>query len=245
MSIDLVKAYWDLVKDAEDYFTSGYRRVEPEPDFSLIQKSLAGERSGKAVSSAVSGDNLSLIHKEVSVCRRCPLSQGRNNTVPGEGSGEPLVLIIGEGPGADEDRTGRPFVGRAGHYLDKWLSAINLSRETNCFIGNIVKCRPPGNRDPLPIEIEACLPYLKRQIKALNPKVILALGRVSAQILLGRSDGIGRLRGKFHDFEGIPLLATYHPSAVLRSQESLRPPVWEDLKMLKGFLDNLAACEDL
>lgn len=176
---------------------------------------------------------------EVSECRKCGLAEGRTKTVPGEGVVNPLVLIIGEGPGAEEDKTGEPFVGRAGKYLDKWLEAIGLSRTTNCFIGNIVKCRPPGNRDPKPEEMEACFPYLLRQIKILKPKAILTVGRISSQVLTGREEGIGKLRGETYSFQGIPLIPTYHPSGVLRSQATLRAPVWEDLKRLKNLLEAL------
>jgi uracil-DNA glycosylase family 4 len=155
--------------------------------------------------------------------------------VPGEGTSRPRVLVVGEGPGFEEDRSGRPFVGPAGRYLDKWLQAIGLDRGTNCFIANIVKCRPPGNRDPLPEESAACLPYLQRQIALLQPRAILTVGRISTQILVGRSVGIGELRGQRYTYRGIPLVATYHPSAVLRNQ-SLRKPVWEDLKLLRSVL---------
>jgi DNA polymerase len=143
-------------------------------------------------------------------------------------------MVIGEAPGLDEDRTGRPFVGRAGQYLDRWLQAINLDRQSNCFIANIVKCRPPGNRDPLPEESADCLPYLKRQIEILQPKAILAVGRISTQILCERTEGIGKLRGMDLEFLGIPLVATYHPSAVLRNSD-LRAAVWQDLKRLRAL----------
>ncbi|MDR2404721.1 MAG: uracil-DNA glycosylase [Spirochaetaceae bacterium] len=182
---------------------------------------------------------------EVEHCTACPLAGGRTRGVPGEGVPEPLVLVVGEGPGADEDATGRPFVGKAGQLLDRILSGIGLSRDRNCFIANVVKCRPPGNRDPLPMEITACLPFLERQIDLLKPLVILALGRVSANILLGDDRGIGKLRGYFTGYRprnavspAIPLLATYHPSALLRD-ETLKRPVWEDMKLLMGKLEDL------
>lgn len=146
-------------------------------------------------------------------------------------------MIIGEGPGADEDRTGRPFVGPAGQYLDKWLSAIGLDRNTNCFIGNIVKCRPPGNRDPEPAESLACRSYLDRQIALLKPKAILTVGRISSQLLIGSSEGIGRLRGNTYAYRGIPLIPTYHPSGVLRNPD-YRGAVWEDLRRLQALLDS-------
>jgi DNA polymerase len=150
-------------------------------------------------------------------------------------------MVIGEGPGADEDAAGRPFVGRAGKLLDDMLASrgqIGLYRDKNCFIANVVKCRPPENRDPLPEETAACAPFLARQIALLKPLLILAVGRISAQTLLKTGEGIGKLRGRFYDYEGVPLLPTYHPSALLRSPE-LKRPVWEDLKKLRTKLTEL------
>jgi DNA polymerase len=148
-------------------------------------------------------------------------------------------MVIGEGPGSEEDKSGMPFVGPAGQLLDKMLMAIGLSRETNCFIGNIVKCRPPMNRDPAPDEQSSCMPYLDRQIEILKPKAFLAVGRIPAQALLGVKDGIGKLRGRRYEYKGIPLVATYHPSALLRD-ENYKRPAWEDLKLLRSILDGLA-----
>ncbi len=161
----------------------------------------------------------------------------RTTAVPGEGALDPPVLFVGEGPGADEDRTGRPFVGAAGQYLDSWLKAIELPRQ-QCFIANCVKCRPPQNREPHPDEIGACLPYLERQIALLRPRLICCLGRIAAQTLLGTTASLGQLRGRVHQRGGIPVVVTYHPSAVLRDKATLRKPVWEDLKLLKGLLDH-------
>ena len=141
------------------------------------------------------------------------------------------MLFIGEGPGEEEDKTGRPFVGAAGKYLDKWIPAIGLQRE-QCFIANVVKCRPPRNREPHPEEISACLPFLMRQIQLIQPKTICCLGRIAAHALLQTTASLGSLRGRVHALLGIPLVVTYHPSAVLRDT-SLRKPVWDDLKLLK------------
>lgn len=185
-------------------------------------------------------DSLEKIAQEISQCRRCQLALGRTTTVPGEGVPQPIVMVIGEGPGADEDRTGRPFVGRAGQLLDKMLAAINLNRETNCFIANVVKCRPPNNRDPLPGEVTACRSYLERQIRLLKPRAILTVGRISAQTLLETTEGISHLRGRQHTYRGIPLFATYHPSALLRNEE-LKRPAWEDLKLLRSYLTTIGA----
>jgi len=206
-------------------------------------------------SSEISGDSLDAVAAEIRACKSCGLAPTRTNVVPGEGIERPLVMVIGEGPGADEDRTGRPFVGRAGQLLDRMLNSIGLSRNKNCFIANIVKCRPPGNRPPAPEEIAACFPYLLRQIALLRPRIILCAGGTAAQTLLRTSMGINALRGAFGEFrmnkteglnlEGndvnieetiIPVLCTFHPSFLLRD-ESRKRPAWEDLKLLKARLD--------
>ncbi|AIW88435.1 MULTISPECIES: uracil-DNA glycosylase family protein [unclassified Treponema] len=185
------------------------------------------------------------IYAAVAQCSACVLGQTRTHPVAGEGPEELSrltnsveVMVIGEGPGADEDRQGRPFVGRAGQLLDKMLEAIQLSRKTNCYITNVVKCRPPQNRDPAPEERSCCAAFLDAQIRLLRPKMILVMGRIAAQHLLQTSDGIGKLRGRFFDYQGIPLMPTYHPSALLRD-ESLKRPAWEDLKRFRARLHEL------
>lgn len=175
------------------------------------------------------------IAKNISECKRCNLAQTRLSTVPGEGVSNPFVLVIGEGPGEEEDKTGRPFVGKAGQLLDKMLSAIQLSRKANCFIANIVKCRPPKNRTPFPEEAESCLNFLKAQIILLKPKMLLLLGRTAVQNVLKTDEGIKSLRGKLLTYNQIPLVATYHPSALLRD-EALKRPAWEDLKLFRAKL---------
>lgn len=194
-----------------------------------------------AASAPSGGATIGSIAQKIASCARCPLSQTRKNVVPGEGVEKPLVLVVGEGPGADEDEQGRPFVGKAGQLLDKMLGAINLSRGKNCFIANIVKCRPPMNRDPAPQEAQACRSFLDAQIHVLKPKMIFAMGRVALQNLLDTSIGINKMRGKFVDFNGIPFMATFHPSALLRD-ESLKRPAWEDLKAFRQKL--LELCPD-
>jgi DNA polymerase len=188
-----------------------------------------------------SGDSLEMVAADVRGCTACKLSATRTNAVPGEGAQRPLVMVIGEGPGADEDATGRPFVGRAGQLLDKMLASIGLYRESNCYIANVIKCRPPGNRDPQPDETAACASFLQRQIQLLQPRFILCAGRIAAQTLLNTSTPIGKLRGKFTDFQAgdtvIPFLPTYHPSALLRN-EDLKRPAWEDLKLLRSRMDS-------
>jgi len=179
---------------------------------------------------------LATIAAEVAGCVKCGLSANRTVTVPGEGALDPPVMFVGEGPGAEEDRTGRPFVGAAGQYLDTWLKPIGLTRQ-QVFIANCVKCRPPQNREPHPDEIGACLPYLELQIAAIKPKVICCLGRIAAQTLLGTASSLGALRGKVHQRKGIPVVVTYHPSAVLRDKAGLRKPVWDDLRLLQRLLE--------
>jgi len=170
-------------------------------------------------------------------CQNCPLGKTRNKFVYGVGNPNADILFIGEAPGADEDRLGEPFVGRAGQLLDKILAAIQLSRKT-VYIANILKCRPPGNRDPLPDEMAQCFPYLLEQIKLIKPKLICALGRVAAQGVLDTNTPLGKLRKQWHDFNGIPLMVTYHPAALLRFQ-SYKRDTWEDMKMLKAKYEML------
>ena len=181
------------------------------------------------------GGELEALRERVLACKACGLAEGRQRAVFGQGVANPIVLIVGEGPGAEEDRQGLPFVGASGQLLDKMLASIGLSRETNCYIANIVKCRPPNNREPAPGERAACLPYLREQIRLLAPKAILCAGRTAAQTLLGTTEGINRLRTRTHELGGVPLVATFHPSALLRD-ETLKPPAWEDLKRLRDLL---------
>ncbi|MBN1515264.1 uracil-DNA glycosylase [Candidatus Sumerlaeota bacterium] len=164
----------------------------------------------------------------VAQCERCPLHATRKNTVPGAGSLEAELVFVGEAPGRDEDIQGVPFVGAAGDLLTKMIAAMGYTRE-QVFICNICKCRPPGNRDPQPDEIEQCEPYLKRQLQILKPKVIVALGRCAAQTLLQSRTPISRLRGKWHEYEGVPFMPTFHPAYLLRDATQKRL-CWEDLK---------------
>ncbi len=165
-------------------------------------------------------------------CTACKLRAGCTQTVFGVGDEEAEWLFVGEGPGADEDAQGEPFVGQAGKLLDNMLLAIGLKRGRNVYIANIVKCRPPGNRTPEADEIAACLPYLRRQIELIKPKLIVALGKTAATALLGREASLGSLRGRLHDFNGIPLLVTYHPAYLLRSPME-KAKAWEDLQFAR------------
>ena len=166
-----------------------------------------------------------------------PIDEARQNLVFGVGNPHADLMIIGEAPGADEDRKGEPFVGRAGQLLDKILAAINFGRD-EVYITNILKSRPPGNRDPLPEETAAHLPLLYKQIALVKPKILLAVGRTAGNALLGRKSSLASLRGKFHDFYGLPLLVTYHPAALLRNPQWKRP-TWEDVKLLRTRYDQL------
>lgn len=186
----------------------------------------------------VNFNTLDNIIKKIGQCTRCPLCKSRTNVVPGIGVSNPLVMIIGEAPGAEEDQQGLPFVGAAGQLLDKMLNAIQLDRNQNCYIANILKCRPPMNRDPLPEEADSCRSFLDAQIQVLKPKMILTMGRIATQNLLKTSEGINKLRGKFYDYKGIPVLPTYHPSALLRDA-ALKAPAWEDLKAFRTKLNNI------
>lgn len=168
-------------------------------------------------------------------CNKCHLCEGRTNTVPGEGSPEARLMLVGEGPGATEDETGRPFVGKAGELLTSILAAIDLPRES-VFIANVVKCRPPANRKPLPDEMAACLPYLERQIALVRPKVLVALGATAAEALLAARQSLGNLRGRVHSYHGIPLVVTYHPAALLRNP-NWKKPTWDDVRIARQLLD--------
>ena len=235
---------------AGDYLRDGYSRDRAACDFADDAPAAAPE-SGAFSSLPLAyqvdedndgGDTLDDIAAAVHCCRDCGLGASRTLAVPGEGVTNPLVMVIGEGPGAEEDRAGRPFVGKAGQLLDRMLASIGLSRDSNCYIANIVKCRPPENRDPEPGEIAACFSHLERQIALLRPRVILCAGRIAAQTLLKTNSGINAMRGTFREFRSgdtvIPLLCTFHPSFVLRDEENKRP-AWEDLKLLRSKLESI------
>lgn len=179
-------------------------------------------------------ESLDRIARLIRDCRKCRLCEGRTNTVPGEGNPAARLMCVGEGPGATEDETGRPFVGAAGQLLEQILAAIDCPRES-VYIANIVKCRPPQNRKPLPDEATSCLPYLHRQIALVRPKVLLALGGTAAEWLLGVKKSLGDLRGQVHRFAGIPLIVTYHPAALLRNP-SWKKPAWDDVRIARQLL---------
>ena len=173
----------------------------------------------------------------INACRRCDLYRTAKNPVPGEGSATARLVCVGEAPGASEDETGRPFVGQAGMLLTKILEAIKLSRD-DVFIVNVLKHRPPGNRNPLPTEVDACRPYLVRQLEIIRPSVIVAFGTFAAQTLLETKLSISKLRGAIHRYHGIPVVVTYHPAALLRNPAWKRP-TWEDVQLARRLLDGV------
>ena len=197
----------------------------------------AAAPAAASVSAAeVDASALAAVREELGDCRRCTLCQGRTQIVFGEGNPEPRVVFVGEGPGAEEDRTGRPFVGPAGELLTRMIEACGWKR-SEVYICNIVKCRPPGNRDPEPDEVEACRPFLERQLRALAPEVIVTLGRPATSALLGRSVSITQLRGRWQQWREIPLMPTFHPAYVLRNYTlQTRQQVWDDLRAVHARL---------
>lgn len=171
-------------------------------------------------------------------CTQCRLAEGRTQVVFSDGSERARLMVVGEAPGANEDKTGVPFVGQAGKFLDLLLACVDLSREDSVYICNVLKCRPPANRNPMPDEIEACSPYLKKQIELVQPEVLLAVGTFSAQLLTGRQKiALGKLRGEVHSYQSVPLVVTYHPAALLRNPKWTRA-FWDDLQLLRGVMDS-------
>lgn len=179
------------------------------------------------------------LNQTICTCMKCPLGRTRTKFVFGVGNPNADIMLIGEAPGADEDRQGEPFVGRAGQLLNKILEAVGLRRQ-DVYICNILKCRPPGNRDPQPTEIEQCEPYLHKQIELVKPKIILALGRIAGQTLLRTGDPVGTLRGQVHHYIGIPMIVVYHPAALLRNP-NLKKDMWEDMKAFKNYYNQIVA----
>jgi len=252
-----LKKYWEILCSAEAYLQGGWSVDVSDPPQQLYPPGTrsatqgfdqlrshfgekAQEKTLRPAEQSPTFDSLDQISAEIRTCQKCRLAGNRINAVPGDGAPNPKLMIIGEAPGAQEDSSGHAFVGRAGQYLDKWLQAINLDRTRDVFIGNIIKCRPPDNRDPLPDETAACMPYLNRQLDIIQPRAILTLGRISTHILTGTSDGIGKLHGRIYRFRDTPLIPTYHPSGVLRNPV-YRKPVWDDLQKLQRLIEQQEA----
>ncbi|NLX24578.1 MAG: uracil-DNA glycosylase [Lentisphaerae bacterium] len=235
---------YGLIDDLEKYLEyqrdEGVQRVEV--DRAVLEELAREPTEEKAEEVTVEAapipadfESLEQIAEHVLRCRSCPLCQERIHAVPGEGNGDaPDILFVGEGPGADEDQLGRPFVGKAGQLLDKMIEAMGYKRE-QVFIANIVKCRPLNNRKPLPEEMEMCMPYLHQQIRLIRPKVIVGLGGTAMEGLLGNKVSITRMRGIWQEYQGIRLMPTFHPSYLLRDP-SKKKEAWLDLKMVLAEL---------
>jgi uracil-DNA glycosylase len=238
-----VLSSWKRATDGRRRPTDDRRRTtdggyQPTADFQPAAEKafeppvLAGRfpSESAALSAPISEDSLESIITDMGDCRRCKLSRTRTHVVFGAGSPTAVLMFVGEAPGFDEDQQGMPFVGKAGQLLTRIIQAINLTRD-QVYICNVIKCRPPGNRNPEPDEIIACSPFLNRQIASIQPEFICALGTFAAQTLLKTTQPISRLRGQFYDYNGIRLLPTFHPSYLLRNPDKKRE-VWEDMKLL-------------
>ena len=180
--------------------------------------------------------NLNSFNNQINQCQKCSLGGTRNNLVFGVGDPNASLLLVGEAPGEQEDIKGEPFVGRAGKLLDKILLAINRSRDKDVYICNVLKCRPPENRNPLPNEVKECEPYLIHQINLIKPKLIVALGRVAGMTLLNVDNSLKSMRGIIHDYNGTPLIVTYHPAALLRNS-NWKPEAWKDFKWIRSIIE--------
>jgi len=208
--------------------------IDLPEETATITTDVAPPPSEDGAANAATAADLDELTRLLADCRRCRLSERRNKVVVGEGGARARVLFVGEGPGAEEDRTGRPFVGQAGKILDKMILAVGLDRQ-RVYIANVVKCRPPGNRDPKDDEIAACSAFLDRQIELIRPELIVALGRFAANRLTGTEKPLGALRGRWSRYKGVPLIATYHPAYLLRTPADKRK-VWDDLKLVLAKL---------
>ena len=199
--------------------------------------SAATAAANAAAASAPSAATLDQFRQQICTCTRCPLGQTRQNFVFGSGNPDAGIMFIGEAPGAEEDRRGEPFVGAAGQLLSKIIAAMKMRRE-DVFICNVLKCRPPGNRDPLPEEVGECEPYLKKQIEIIGPKIICTLGRVASHAVLKTTASMRSLRGVLHEYEGIPVIVSYHPAALLRNA-GLKRDTWDDMRWLRRQYDGV------
>lgn len=251
MTSDDKKLIYNLLKKADSCYFGYTREVfKQEPSFcdDKISETIESNESTvildqkKSIQQIIlpnekeNGLTLESLNEKMIRCTRCVLARTRNNVVPGMGVKNPLILVIGEGPGHDEDIQGLPFVGKAGILLDKMLNAIDLDRNKNCYIANIVKCRPPENRNPFPQEMDACFSFLQTQIHILKPKMILCMGKIAIEKLMNQSISITQSHGQFFEYNSIPVMPTYHPSALLRNTD-LKRPAWEDLKKFKAKLE--------
>lgn len=218
--------------------STGSSRASPSPNVASLPRP---DRSAPLAPTpdVSTANSLEEVARLIATCRGCELFRTALNHVPGEGNPNADFVCVGEAPGATEDELGRPFVGHAGQLLTKILAAVNLRRE-DVFIMNVLKHRPPGNRNPDPVEVAACTPFLRRQLELIRPKVILALGTFAAQTLLQTKAPISKLRGLVHQYQGIPVVVTYHPAALLRNP-SWKRPTWDDVQLARRVLDCVTA----
>lgn len=227
---------------AETGMTRTKRSADPRPGPSARPTpSRAGGRSAIAAAPPrdlpVLPDSYEEVRQIALACTRCRLAETRTQVVFSDGVVDARLVVVGEAPGANEDATGLPFVGAAGKFLDLLLRTVGLSREESVYICNVLKCRPPGNRNPLPEEIEACAPFLQKQLELIKPEALLAVGSFAAQSLTGREGvALGKLRGEVHSYAGVPLIVTYHPAALLRNAKWTRS-FWDDLQLLRNVMD--------
>ena len=222
-------------RDLNRYLADGGWESSPVPPENVPTKPDSDAGAPAAAIPAAEAGTLAAFAQTALGCTLCRLSEGRKNVVYGEGDPRASLMFIGEGPGAEEDRSGRPFVGQAGHLLDGMIFAIGLERK-NVYITNIVKCRPPGNRDPKDDEVAACAAYLDRQIELIQPRVLVALGKPASHRLTGTTKPISALRGRWSSYKGIPLMPVFHPAYMLRTPSAKRE-TWQDLKMIKQRLE--------
>lgn len=239
---------YQALSTLEDALADGYHSRRPVPVFAPLEPGRAEPPQNPAFLSqppqatsarsahSLDHEDLATLAPELVRCRACRLAITRKQVVPGTGTAGAALLILGEYP-SDDETPGLPFSREAGLLMSRMLAAIGLDRDRDCFETTAVKCRPPMDRDPAPDELSSCLPFLERQLLSIQPKAILAFGRISAQILLGSKEALPRFRGRIHHWRGIPLVVTYHPEAILKD-ESLKRPAWEDLKLLKTILGN-------
>jgi uracil-DNA glycosylase family 4 len=228
------------VKISPDQAFAAAATVHQQISFTAPVSDLSAERRSPSLFEpppSSSGESLESIRADLGDCQRCKLCSGRTNIVFGSGTSEARLVFVGEGPGADEDAQGLPFVGAAGQLLTKIIEAIQLTRD-QVYICNIVKCRPPSNRTPEEDEIAACSPFIFRQLESIRPRVICCLGAVAAQTVLGTKTAVGKLRGRFHDYRGIQVMPTWHPAYLLRNPNAKRD-VWDDVKKIRALLDEV------
>ena len=249
MSDNLTKLIIESVKDQKEIFGDDlFEQVDfapvnvpvfDEPDFTTTDRVELKKTNNYVEEEFQKAESLDELYKKIHTCVKCPLGHTRTKFVFGVGNPHADALLIGEAPGADEDKQGEPFVGRAGKLLNDILKAINFNRE-EVYIANILKCRPPGNRDPKPDEIDLCRPYLNKQLELIKPKIILCLGRIAANSLLDKKLSLTMLRENIYEYNGIKVMATYHPAALLRNPGWKRG-CWEDVQKFRKLYDELIA----